>query len=152
MPNPLKRILVPVDFNVPSRAALSVANDLAAALDASIDVLHVIDLPDGLSMASEGYVPLPENYRQAVERHATEQLKDWLPTTSAPASASQHIAEGKPSVEIVRYADDHRADLIVMGTHGRTGVPHLVIGSVAESVVRGAHCPVLTVREPRSAA
>ena len=64
------------------------ANDLAAALDASIDVLHVFDLPDGVSMASEGYVPLPDNYRQAVERQATERLKDWLPTTSAPASAS----------------------------------------------------------------
>ena len=152
MPNPLKRILVPVDFNVPSRAALSMAKDLASALDASIDVLHVVDMPDGVSMASEGYVPLPDNYRQAVERQATDRLKDWLPTTSAPASASQHVAAGKPAVEIVRYAADQRADLIVMGTHGRSGVQHLFIGSVAESVVRTAHCPVLTVRETASGA
>ena len=151
MPSPLKRILVPVDFNVPSRAALTVASDLATALNASLDVLHVIELPDGSKMASEGYVPLPETYRLAVEQQATEHLKDWLPTTSAPATASRHIAEGRPADEIVRYADDHRADVIVMGTHGRSGVPLFFMGSVAEKVVRTAHCPVLTVREPRSA-
>lgn len=147
MPNPLKRILVPVDFNVPSRAALMLANDLAIALGAAIDVLHVIDLPGGRpSVPSEGHVPLPAEYRTAVERQVTDRLKEWLATTSAPAGASQHVADGQPAAEITRYAANNHIDLIVMGTHGREGMAHLFTGSVAENVVRTAHCPVVTVR------
>ncbi len=147
MPNPLKRILVPVDFNVPSRAALMLADDLAAALGASIDVLHVIDLPGGESLlTSEGHVPVPDGYRQAVEQQVAGRLKEWLATTSAPAGASSHVAEGQPAAEIAGYASNHQIDLIVMGTHGRAGIAHLFTGSVTENVVRIAHCPVVTVR------
>ena len=138
MSNPLKRILVPVDFNVPSRAALSVANDLAGALGASIDVLHVIDLPDGLSMASEGYVPLPENYRQAVEKtrdRAAEGLAaDDFGARECVAAHRRRQAGGRDRP--LRRRPPRRPD---RDGHARTtGVPHLVIGSVAESVVRGA--------------
>jgi nucleotide-binding universal stress UspA family protein len=149
MANPLKRILVPVDFNVPSRAALALAHDLAKTLEASIDVLHVIDLPGGHGLVSEGYVPVPDDYRRVVERQVTDRLKEWLATTATPAGVSQHVVEGKPAVEIVRYASENRIDLIVMGTHGRGGVSHALTGSVAENVVRTAHCPVVTVRGPQ---
>jgi nucleotide-binding universal stress UspA family protein len=152
MSNPLKRILVAVDFHVPSRAALALAHDLAKPLGASIDVLHVVDLPGEHGLASEGYVPVPDDYRLAVQRQITDRLKEWLATTAAPAGVSQHVIEGKPAVEIVRYASEHRIDLIVMGTHGRGGVSHLLTGSVAENVVRTAHCPVVTVRGPQPAA
>jgi len=147
MSNSLKRILVPVDFHVPSRAALALANDLAVALGASIDVLHVIDLPGARpAVPSEFHVPVPEEYRNAIELHAAGQLQEWLATTSAPARASKHIAEGRPASEITRYAANNTIDLIVMGTHGREGVAHAFTGSVAENVVRTAHCPVVTVR------
>lgn len=147
MPNPLKRILVPVDFHVPSRAALMLASDFAGALGASIDVLHVVDVPGGSSLfVSEGHVPVPDAYRAAIEQQAADRLKEWLVTTSAPAGASSQVAEGRPADEIVRYASNHSIDLIVMGTHGRAGMAHLFTGSVTENVVRTAHCPVVTVR------
>ncbi len=149
MPHPLKKILVPVDFNVPSRAALTLAHDLAAALGGSIDILHVIDLPPGGAFASEAYVPVPASYREEIERRVSARLAEWLETTSAPAGVTHHVVDGKPAQQIVRYASDQRIDLIVMGTHSRTGVSHMVAGSVAESVVRTAHCPVVTVRGPK---
>lgn len=147
MPNPLKRILVPVDFHVPSRAALGFANDLATKVNASVDVLHVIDLP-GTTTAytAEIYVPVPTEYRQGVKRQVGERLEEWLATTSAPAGVTQHIVEGHPAEQITHFASNNKIDLIVMGTHGRTGVSHLVSGSVTEAVVRTAHCPVVTVR------
>jgi nucleotide-binding universal stress UspA family protein len=150
MSTPPKRILVPVDFNVPSRAALSLAHDLAASLGASIDVLHVIDLPGGRTLASEGYVPVPDDYRKAVEAQVTTHLGEWLESTAAPAGMSQHIAEGRPAAEIVKYAAENRIDLIVMGTHGRGALAHVLTGSVAENVVRTSTCPVLTVRGPQA--
>jgi universal stress protein A len=141
----MKRILVPVDFNVPSRAALNAAADLAQALGASLQVLHVIDLPTDPAVVSEGHVPLPVSYRQAVRAQAKKQLDEWLTTTAAPGTPA-HVIDGAPAEEIVRFVGDHAIDLIVMGTHGKTGISHLFTGSVTERVVRAATCPVMTVR------
>jgi len=148
----IKRILVPVDFSAASRAALWRAGELAGELGASLDVLHVLDLPEAHHMATEFYVPLPSEYREELHRAAEKRLEDWLNTASGSPAAHHDLAEGTPAAEIVNYARHHADDMIVMGTHGRGGVSHLLLGSVAEKVVRTAPCPVLTVRAEEAAA
>ncbi len=85
-------------------------------------------------------------YRQDVERLAESQLEDWLSTSGVGPTVRHELREGKPFVEITNYARQHDIDLIVMGTHGRGGISHLLLGSVTENVIRTAPCPVLTVR------
>ena len=151
MANSIKRILVPVDFSAVSRAALWHAGELAAALGASIELLHVLELPPAHVMASEAYVPLPLEYRQEVRRHAERHLDDWLSSSSVGPTVRHELREGKPFTEITTYARHHAIDLIVMGTHGRGGMSHLLLGSVTENVIRTAPCPVLVVRGDESA-
>ena len=146
MANTIKRILVPVDFSAASRAALWRATELATALGATVDLLHVVDVPKPQRMAAEFYVPVPLEYLKHVKSQTADHLRDWLDTANVPSSAPREIAEGKPYVEIVKYARDRGIDLIVMGTHGRGGMSHLLLGSVADKVVRTAPCPVMTVR------
>jgi len=146
MAHSIKRILVPVDFSTASRAALWRAGELATALGATIELLHVVDLPQPLHVISEGHVPLPPEYRRDVLRGTEGHLTDWLETATIPATIHRALGEGKPFVEIVKYARDHSVDLIVMGTHGRGGLSHLLLGSVADKVIRTAPCPVMTVR------
>lgn len=145
MASTIKRILVPVDFSAASRAALWRAGELATALGATIELLHVVDLPQPL-VITEGHVPLPPEYRRDVRRGAEDHLKEWLETAKVPATFQRSLGEGKPFVEIVKYAREHGVDLIVMGTHGRGGMAHLLLGSVADKVIRTAPCPVMTVR------
>ena len=145
MENSIKRILVPVDFSAVSRAALWRASELATALGASLELLHVLEQPGAHALASEAYVPLPIEYRQDMRRHAENHLKHWLSTSSVP-NVRYELREGKPFVEITTYAREHGIDLIAMGTHGRGGMSHLLLGSVTENVIRTAPCPVLTVR------
>jgi len=146
MAHTIKRILVPVDFSAASRAALWRAGELATALGATVELLHVVDLPRPSHVISEGHVPLPPEYRQDVLRDTESHLKDWLETAMIPATFHRALGEGKPFVEIVKYAREHGVDLIVMGTHGRGGMAHLLLGSVADKVIRTAPCPVMTVR------
>ena len=146
MAHTIKRILVPVDFSAASRAAVWRAGELATALGATIELLHVVDLPPQPLVISEGHVPLPPEYRQDVRRGAEDHLKDWLETAEVPATIHRSLGDGKPFVEIVKYAREHSVDLIVMGTHGRGGMAHLLLGSVADKVIRTAPCPVMTVR------
>lgn len=152
MTNSIKRILVPVDFSAASRAALWRASELAAALGASIELLHVLELPPLHVMASEAYVPLPLEYREEVKRHAERHLEDWLSTASVPSTVHRALREGKPFVEITQHARERGIDLIVMGTHGRGGMSHLLLGSVTENVIRTAPCPVMAVRDDEKAA
>ena len=146
MANSIKRILVPVDFSAASRAALWRASELATALGASLELLHVLELPGAHALASQAYVPLPPEYRQDVKRHAEKHLEEWLSTSSVP-TIRHELREGKPFVEIASYARQHGIDLIVMGTHGRGGMSRLLLGSVTENLIRTAPCPVMTVRE-----
>lgn len=140
----IKNILVPVDFNAHSQAALAVSRDLAADLGASLEVVHVVDLPID-HLPSEGHVPMPADYRRALLEQAHERLDAWMSSSVVP-DVPRRIVEGKPAAAIVRFAAEHGAQLIVMGTHGREGLAHLFAGSVTERVVRTAQCPVLTVR------
>jgi nucleotide-binding universal stress UspA family protein len=140
----LQRILHPTDFSDAARTACDYACALAETFGAQLDILHVFDLPVA-AMPSPGAVFPPDYFAEERRRVAEELAK--VPDTAPPGVAVQHVTrEGTAFLEIVRYARESAADLIVMGSHGRTGLAHLLIGSVAERVVRKAPCPVLTVR------
>jgi nucleotide-binding universal stress UspA family protein len=135
-------IVVPTDFSPTSEAALHYAARLALTLNARLYLVHV---PGKTGENFEAGFPIG-----AFDRHAHTQLASFL-TTEELERLHPDYAEriGTPAEEIVRFADARDADLIVMGTHGRTGLAHLVMGSVAEHVVRAAPCPVLLVRSSK---
>ena len=143
------RILVPTDFSPPSDAALEYARILAAKFGSSLQLLHVIDEPNASSaFVADGYAPNTENIREGMLMQARERLARALPLTHrARFHVTSEALVGMPAATIVDYAAATGANLIVMGTHGRTGLAHLLMGSVAEHVVRTAPCPVLTVRQ-----
>ncbi len=132
---PIKRILVPIDWSEASMRALQFASSLAREPDAELVVLYVVPLPTVM------YGPPPESYRE----HLREELCRVQPTD--PGTRVQHLlVEGNPARAILEAARDNRCDLIVMGTHGRTGLNRLLMGSVAEEVLRRASCPVVSVK------
>jgi len=144
----LKKILVPTDFSDPSQSAVKYARAFAEQFGAAVHVLHVIEDPYLFAPTSEGFA-VPPNFREDLEASARERLKRVLPAgDQGTIRAELVLKHGSPFVEIVRYARDHGIDLIVMGTHGRGPIAHMLLGSVAEKVVRKAPCPVLTVRSP----
>lgn len=142
-----KRILVPVDFSETARAAMETAVDLAAKFDAEVLLVHAYPIPgytfpDGSAVASSRML-------QELADEAARHLDEWreLALKAGAARVSTDTAVGDPAGEIVRLAAEKKADLVVMGTHGRTGIEHALMGSIAERVVRRAKCPVLTVRK-----
>jgi nucleotide-binding universal stress UspA family protein len=144
----IRRILVPTDFSPTSDAALAQARELAAALGASLRLVHVFD--DGFvtgAMTADGQTFLPPDLRaqvtSAVDARLRERLREQVGTCLGHDTA---LLTGPVANSIVDYARTHAIDLIVMGTHGRSGLAHILLGSVAEHVVRTAACPVLTVR------
>jgi nucleotide-binding universal stress UspA family protein len=144
----LKSILVATDFSAPSEVALEYGRDLARSFGATLHVLHVAD--DVIArFGNETYPTLPDVQHDAEER-ARAALIDVLTDEDRAqlhAKAVVRVSIGT-APSIVDYAKEAQTDLIVMGTHGRGGVAHLLMGSVAERVVRTAPCPVLTVRHP----
>jgi nucleotide-binding universal stress UspA family protein len=141
----ITRILVPVDFGALSARALEYARELAVKFDASLDLLHVVPNPylEPVSM----YSPLPPQFLDDLVSEATKLLDEALPPAERSRfKASCVVKVGDPRNEVIAYAHAAHIDLIVMGTHGRTGMAHLFLGSVAERVVQTAPCPVLTVR------
>jgi nucleotide-binding universal stress UspA family protein len=147
------RILVPTDFSAPSDAALDSARLLAARFGASLHLLHVVDevFANG-AFGLEGYAPESHDARTARFDEASRRLAAKLtPYDRTTLQGRTGVIFGTGARPIVDYAADNAFDLIVMGTHGRTGVAHLVMGSIAETVVRSAPCPVMTVREAREA-
>jgi len=144
-----KRILVPIDFSEPSDAALDHARTLATRFGASLHLLHVAEDPYRAFYSAEVFVPEIEGLRDSILEDATRRMKDRLRATERDEGAVTVSAIiGTPAGSIVEYAGGNDIDLIVMGTHGRGGMSHLFVGSVAERVVRMAPCPVLTVRHP----
>jgi nucleotide-binding universal stress UspA family protein len=139
---PIHTILHPTDFSDRSTHALHLACALARDYGARLIILHVATTPT--IAYGEGVVPPdPETLFEA-ERELLERL-----TVPDPAVAvERRFEEGDPIADILRVAQESHADLIVMGTHGRTGLSRLLMGSVAEQVVRRASCPVLTVTHP----
>jgi len=146
----LKSILVPTDFSETSDAALAYGRALARTFVASLDVLHVAENIMTRAFAGEGYVAIVPELQADLERSAREQLDQLLMDNDRPPLEAKGVVltSNAAALEIVGYAKAHGIDLIVMGKHGRSGIAHVFMGSVAERVVRTAPCPVLTVRHP----
>lgn len=149
----VKRILCPVDFSAASLRALEYAMSMAEEADAHLTVLHVIahelgseaDMPDALII--EGRLTLAE-FRQQREESIRRRLKAIVPDSIAEfCSAESRVAYGKPAREILRLAAEQEAELVVMGVEGRGAADLAVFGSTTQQVVRGAVCPVLTLRQ-----
>ncbi len=142
-----KRICCPIDFSDASRAAMEVAADLARRFEADLMLLHAYPIP-GYTFPDGSVVASPKMMQDLADQ-AQKHLEEWRleaeKLVGAPRVTSEK-AVGEPAAEILEAARDARADLIVMGTHGRTGLEHALMGSIAERVVRRALCPVLTVR------
>lgn len=140
----LKRILHATDFSQNSNQALRYACDFARTFNAELHLVHVFQDASLTYPPITGYAP-PDYYQQMVDSAGSE--LDKLPgeTCNFEGPLVRHILEGVPFVEIIRYARKNTIDMIIMGTHGRSGLSNLLIGSVAENVVRKAPCPVLTV-------
>lgn len=142
----LRRILHPTDFSQNARTAQAYACQLAEQNAAELHLLHVLPDPGYMLAQPEIGIGVPyaywEDLRPAIERKLAEVLEPERKTKLKVVTA---LRKGSPFSEIIRYAQEQSVDLIVMGTHGRTGLSHLIIGSVAENVVRKAKCPVLTV-------
>jgi universal stress protein A len=143
------RILVPTDFSPPSDAALEYARILAAKFGSTLRILHVVDDPSSSSeYVSDGFAPSTHEIQAALTAHARKRLEHLMTTVDRRRyHAYTDAVIGKPAPAIIDYAGATGTSLIVMGTHGRTGLAHLMMGSVAEQVVRTAPCPVLTVRQ-----
>ncbi len=140
----VRRILVPTDFSEPSTVALRYAVELARRFCARLYLLHVVDHPDE---AAEAEYPI--GLFDTMQNAAHDRLRQLL-TAEELRELEPHCAMhiGIAADAIVRHAQDQNIDLIVMGTHGRDGIVRALLGSVAEKVVRRAHCPVLTVHHP----
>jgi universal stress protein A len=147
----LKKILCPVDFSEPSGAALASAVELAERYSASIILVHAITELDPTPSPSYTLnhhlmeqIPqimgqMTENAHNAMQDLIKNQVDKRIP-------ADHRVVMGQPAESIVQLAEEEQADLIVMATHGRSGIKGLFFGSVAEKVVRSAACPVLTMR------
>ena len=143
----LNRILLPTDFSENSAVAVSYACALAEQFGAELHILHVMQ--DLVTMIPEPGMafPPPGDYMLELKASAEKALAEIPdPTWAAGKSVIRVTRQGTPFLEILRYAKDGNVDLIVLGTHGRSGLAHVLMGSVAERVVRKSPCPVLTVR------
>lgn len=143
----IDRILVATDFSDHARVALNYGAELARVFDAEVLLCSVVERPDLISQippSGEGYFPpnLVEQHKEQAQARCEKLLAE-----ANVARSRVLITSGAPFYEIVQMARDENADLVVVGTHGRGAVKHILLGSVAEKVVRKAPCPVLTVRE-----
>jgi nucleotide-binding universal stress UspA family protein len=142
------RILAPTDFSKYSMQAIKYARDLAQTFTGTLVLLHIVELPP---YPIEGLPPseLGGNLADDLEHQATSDLARVL-TDEAEVKIVRRVVVGIPYRKIIEVAEAEKVDLIVMATHGRTGLSHLFMGSVAERVVRTAPCPVLTIRPTTS--
>jgi universal stress protein A len=143
-----RRVLVPIDFSETSRAALACAVALVEQCDASLHVLHVLEEIVGAEPL-EWHLGARSEIEREIERSAWDDLRQLLSAGDQPRLRVRLAVEwGTPALEILRYAGAHDVDLIAIGRHGRGGVKHLLLGRVAEHVMRNAACAVLSIRHP----
>lgn len=142
----IRNILFPTDFSRGARAAMDYAISLARDYNARLILLYVIQ---DISIA-EWYIPSSISAADLVEdmqKSAWKEMDKWAAEAAGHVKdVDKMVVRGVPFVEIIKTAKEKDADLIVIGTHGRTGIDHMLFGSTAEKVVRKASCPVLTVR------
>lgn len=145
----VKNILVASDFSDCSESALRYGRELAHRFGARLHVLHVLEVPPLQLVGTEALVTISPELRVEIEAEARAKLERLVtPEDRRTLRAVTAIRDRQtPTEAITRYAAAENIDLIVLGTHGRQGFSHLIMGSVAEKVVRSAPCPVLTVRK-----
>jgi nucleotide-binding universal stress UspA family protein len=141
-PMKMKKILFPTDYSTCGNAALQMATSLARDTGATLMIVHVEEPPLAYG-GGEMYYGVPEPDTEELER----MLKEVVPLD--PSVPYEHrLITGDPAQTVVDLAKEEEVDIIVLGTHGRTGLSRLLMGSVAEAIVRRAACPVLTVKQP----
>ena len=143
----LENILVATDFSEASDTALTYGRELAGRFGSTLHVLHITENIYVTTYGAEAYDP---SLQKELEDAARARLEELVIDSdrSGPVMKPTVLTSSSPAFAIVDYAGEHGIDLIVMGTHGRGALAHLLMGSVAEKVVRLAPCPVLTVRHP----
>lgn len=146
MPPQIKTILVPVDFSSGSDTAVEWAQALGTAFGARLVLLHILDTSASALIGGPGGVLAPPPPAAFYDQLREEADAAMAALVQRVPDATSLIREGSPRQEILNAAADLKAELIVMGTHGRTGLAHLLFGSVAEHVVRHAPVPVFTIR------
>jgi nucleotide-binding universal stress UspA family protein len=144
----IRKVLFPTDFSEGSAVAIPYVADLVRKYGAKLYIVHVIY---DVAKTSGWYVPhvsmdelfkdMEAAAKKELERCCVEELRGYQ-------DVERVVLRGEPSEEILRFAEDKKTDLVVLGTHGRKGFDRVLFGSTAAKVVRGAHCPVLTVRVP----
>ena len=144
----IKRILVALDFSTNSRHALDYAHGLALQLDAALHLVHVCEVPGAMTPALDAYAIAYSDWSQRLGEEAEKELNK-ITAALGDVRVTTEVLFGSPAPAIVEAAGTNKIDLIVMGTHGHGALMHVLMGNVAERVVRMATCPVLTVREPK---
>jgi nucleotide-binding universal stress UspA family protein len=142
----LQKILLPTDFSKYSAAATKYACELATKFDAELHLLHTLETHLSSTPEFGMGLALPKHITESRAAAAKALAGILDPKWLEGRTVIQAVVEGSPKAEIIQYARKQNIDLIVLATHGRTGLPHVIMGSVAENVVRTAPCPVLTVR------
>ena len=142
----IQRILFPTDFSQYNEAALKLASSLAAESNAVLYIVHVHDVRDlNAAMGEASY--LCASAWDEERQEAEKRLRQIVPSVAGVAYENECLT-GSPVPQIIEFAEGHNIDLIVMASHGRTGLPRLLMGSIAEGVMRKAKCPVLIVKQP----
>ncbi len=143
-----KTILIPFDFSANANVALETAMNLGQRLGADLHLLHVVYLPlyaYGVAAAGTA-VPMPFD-TEGLREEAEKSLNELIAKLDYPGKVQGHVTQGANIEDLLQQsAKDMNADLIIMGTHGRSGMAHLFLGSVAERTLRNAPCPVMTVK------
>ena len=148
METKIKKVLVPIDFSDYSKNALKYAVNFAKSFNAEIILVYVVEpviYPPDFSM---GQIAMPSINAEWDDRAKDELQKLAKSDFTSAENVKTVIKTGKPFVEIIETAKEEDVDLIIIATHGHSGVEHILFGSTAEKVVRKAPCPVLTLREP----
>ncbi len=144
----IRHILVATDFGEAADAALTYGRELAGRFDATLHVLHVAENVYITAFGAETYAAIAPDLQREIEESAHTRLLELVADANGPKTVPVVMTSSAPAYAIIDYAREHEVDLIIMGTHGRGAFQHLLMGSVAERVVRLAPCPVLTVRHP----
>jgi nucleotide-binding universal stress UspA family protein len=139
----IKTVVYPTDFSDVSLRSLPWAKRLAAVLDAELHCVHTVEEPVAYSSLELGAIPLPtvEELKEGAQKRLSRFMQEHL----ADSNASSDVLVGRPANQIVDYANEKGAAMIVMSTHGYSGIKHVVMGSTTEAVLRQAECPVLAV-------
>ena len=145
----MKNVLVATDFGEAADTALTYGRELAQRFDATLHVLHVAENVYITAFGAETYASFAPDLQRDIEADAQRRLREVVvdSDSTGPRTVPVVMTSSSPSFAIIDYAREHEIDLIIMGTHGRGAIGHVLMGSVAERVVRLAPCPVLTIRQ-----